>query len=74
MINKLKKNIKFIIFLNILLMEKNDNKINDNIAIDELKQTKNENTFQRLINLQKLIKKESALKELSKKNNLVNKV
>ena len=54
-------------------MEKNDNIINDNIAIDELKQAKNENTFQRLINLQKLIKKESALKELSKKYNNVNK-
>jgi hypothetical protein len=55
------------------LSEKNDNIINDNIAIDELKQAKNENTFQRLINLQKLIKKESALKELSKKYNIVNK-
>ena len=54
-------------------MEKNDNISNDNIVKDELKQTKNENTFQKLIKLQKLIKKESALKELSKKYNNVNK-
>jgi hypothetical protein len=53
-------------------MEKNDNIANYNIVIDELKQIKNENTFQRFINLQKLIKKESALKELSKKYNIVN--
>jgi hypothetical protein len=53
-------------------MKKNDNIANYNIVIDELKQIKNENTFQRFINLQKLIKKESALKELSKKYNIVN--
>lgn len=55
-------------------MEKNDNIIiNDNTAIDELKQAKNKNTFQRFIDLQKLIKKESALKELSKKYYIANK-
>jgi len=54
-------------------MEKNDNIINDNNVIDKLKDAKNEKTFQRFINLQKLIKKESALKELSKKYNIVNK-
>ena len=60
--------------MDIYINGKNDNIIiNDNIAIDELKQAKNKNTFQRFIDLQKLIKKESALKELSKKYNIVNK-
>ena len=54
-------------------MEKNDNIANDNINKDELKQAKNENTFQKLIKIQKLIKKESALKELSKKYYIFNK-
>ena len=41
----------------------NNDEINDNIIIND-----KENSFNRLCQLQKLIKRESALKELCKKN------